>query len=202
MNTDDTLARSSAPDQSQCRFGLHLRHRILSASICVPLSCPRRGAGQGGLVRSRIIGSALVETIKSAGGSSDAHRNIVALEQRTHRSQCSLCIANLANHRSPRLFSDALLVTRCSAEPFPARVMARGGTASKQGEGTANNANNANAGCSDIASSLAPWPCTRMICVFCVVCGSPYCWLIQSETDAQRHQRDPCSGLAAADRLR
>ena len=26
-----------------------------------------------------------------------------------------LCIANLANHRSPRLFSDALPVTRCFA---------------------------------------------------------------------------------------
>ena len=26
-----------------------------------------------------------------------------------------ICIANLANHRSPRLFSDALPVTRCLA---------------------------------------------------------------------------------------
>jgi hypothetical protein len=33
--------------------------------------------------------------------------------------------------------------------------------------GTANNANNANAGCRDIASSLTP--CTRVICVFCVL---------------------------------
>ena len=41
-----------------------------------------------------------------------------------------------------------------------------------------------------------------MICVFCVVCGSPYCWLIQPDTDAQRHQRDPCFGLVAADRPR
>ena len=38
--------------------------------------------------------------------------------------------------------------------------------------------------------------------LFCVVCGSPYCWLIQPDTDAQRHRRDPRFGLVASDRPR
>ena len=47
----------------------------------------------------------------------------------------TICIANLANHRSPRLFSDALAVSAVSPEPFPARVMARGVShRSKEGE--------------------------------------------------------------------
>ena len=39
------------------------------------------------------------------------------------------------------------------------------------GKETAKNAKHANAGCSDIASSLARWPCRGTICVFCVLCG-------------------------------
>jgi hypothetical protein len=111
-----------------------------------------------------------------------------------------ICIANLANHRSPRSFSDALPVTHCFARTFSRKGHGAWGIALKQGEGTANNAENANAGCSDIASSLAPWPCTRVICVFCVVCGSPYCWLIKPDTDAQRHQREGRTGRTS-DRL-
>jgi hypothetical protein len=42
------------------------------------------------------------------------------LESPAHRPRSltrlgAICIANLANHRSPRLFSDALPVTRCFA---------------------------------------------------------------------------------------
>ena len=58
--------------------------------------------------------------------------------------------------------------------------------------GTANDANNANAGCSDIASSLAPWRCTRVLRFCC-----PHCWLI-SPIPTPRDQREPGFGLVAA----
>jgi len=76
--------------------------------------------------------------------------------------------------------------------------MARRRLHRRKARGTANNAKNANAGCSDIASCLAPWPGKRAICVICVICGSPSCCLIQPETDMARHPCDPRFGLVAA----
>jgi hypothetical protein len=79
-------------------------------------------------------------------------------------------------------------MTRCVAWQYPSRVIARRRLLRRKVRGTANNAKHANAGCSDIASSLAHWRGERAICVICVICGSPSCCLIQPGT---RHGEAP-----------
>ena len=83
--TGMALSAATGLDQSQCRFGLHLRLSLL--------------------IRVHLFSHFYVP--------SGTHASLAKERHAGHLESSALL--NLVNHRSPRLFSDALPVTRCFA---------------------------------------------------------------------------------------